>query len=69
MTHVPVLKCPGGGEPYEVRARGELQLAVLIEGLRRDGMELTVSPPQVLMRWAGMVSLPFKLGRSLISLP
>ncbi len=41
---------PGGGEWHEVQARGELQLGVLIEGLRRDGCELAVSPPQVLLR-------------------
>jgi hypothetical protein len=41
---------PGGTEKYEVQARGEMQLAVIIEGLRREGMELAVSPPQVLLR-------------------
>jgi GTP-binding protein len=40
----------GGTEKYEVQARGEMQLAVIIEGLRREGMELAVSPPQVLLR-------------------
>lgn len=40
----------GGTEKYEVQARGEMQLAVVIEGLRREGMELAVSPPQVLLR-------------------
>jgi GTP-binding protein len=40
----------GGTEKYEVQARGEMQLAVVIEGLRREGMELAVSPPQVLYR-------------------
>ncbi|WIA29502.1 hypothetical protein OEZ86_012003 [Tetradesmus obliquus] len=41
---------PGGTEKYEVQARGEMQLAVVIEGMRREGMELAVSPPQVLLR-------------------
>eukprot|EP00775_Hariotina_reticulata_P011018 gene11018-11172_t len=41
---------PGATEKYEVQARGEMQLAVVIEGLRREGLELAVSPPQVLFR-------------------
>jgi GTP-binding protein len=41
----------GGGERYEVQARGELQLGVLIENMRREGLELAVSPPMVLYRW------------------
>jgi GTP-binding protein len=38
------------GETFEVRGRGELQLAVLIEQMRREGFELTVSRPEVIMR-------------------
>ena len=38
------------GDTYEVRGRGELQLAVLIEQMRREGFELTVSRPEVLLR-------------------
>jgi GTP-binding protein len=34
----------------EVAARGELQLAVLIENMRREGYELQVSRPEVLIR-------------------
>jgi len=34
----------------EVAARGELQLAVLIEAMRREGYELQVSRPEVLIR-------------------
>lgn len=37
-------------DSYEVSGRGELQLAVLIETMRREGFELTVGRPQVLMR-------------------
>jgi len=37
------------GDTYEVRGRGELQLAVLIEQMRREGFELTVSRPEVLL--------------------
>jgi GTP-binding protein len=35
---------------WEVRGRGELQLAVLIELMRREGFELTVGKPQVVTR-------------------
>ncbi len=37
-------------DSYEVGGRGELQLGVLIETMRREGFELTVSRPKVLMR-------------------
>ncbi len=36
-------------ETFEVRGRGELQLAVLIEQMRREGYELQVSRPEVLL--------------------
>jgi GTP-binding protein len=35
-------------DTWEVQGRGELQLAVLVETLRREGFELTVGKPQVL---------------------
>ncbi len=38
------------GETFEVRGRGELQLAVLIEQMRREGFELTASRPEVILR-------------------
>jgi GTP-binding protein len=37
-------------EVWEVQGRGELQLAVLVEMMRREGFELTVGKPQVLTR-------------------
>ena len=37
-------------DAWEVHARGELQLAVLVEIMRREGFELTVGKPQVLTR-------------------
>ncbi|MFN4089234.1 MAG: translational GTPase TypA [Alphaproteobacteria bacterium] len=37
-------------DAYEVAGRGELQLAVLIETMRREGYELSVSRPRVLFR-------------------
>ena len=39
-------------DSFEVAGRGELQLAVLIETMRREGFELTVGRPRVLMREA-----------------
>ena len=38
---------------FEVSGRGELQLAVLIETMRREGFELAVSRPRVVMRGEG----------------
>ena len=37
------------GDTFEVRGRGELQLAVLIEQMRREGFELTASRPEVIL--------------------
>jgi GTP-binding protein len=39
-----------GGEAFEVAGRGELQMGVLIENMRREGFELSISRPQVLLR-------------------
>jgi GTP-binding protein len=38
------------GDAYEVGGRGELQLGVLIETMRREGFELSVSRPRVLFK-------------------
>ena len=37
-------------DSWEVQGRGELQLAVLVETMRREGYELTVGKPEVLTR-------------------
>jgi GTP-binding protein len=37
-------------DTWEVQGRGELQLAILVEIMRREGFELTVGQPQVLTR-------------------
>jgi GTP-binding protein TypA/BipA len=37
-------------DAWEVQGRGELQLAVLVELMRREGFELTVGKPQVVIR-------------------
>jgi len=39
-----------GGEAYKVSGRGEMHLAVLIETMRREGFELQISRPEVIMR-------------------
>jgi GTP-binding protein len=41
---------PGLADAVEVRGRGELQMAILIENMRREGFELSVSPPSVLFQ-------------------
>jgi GTP-binding protein len=37
-------------DTWEVQGRGELQLAVLVEAMRREGFELTVGKPEVVTR-------------------
>ncbi len=39
-----------GGEAFVVSGRGELQMGVLIENMRREGFELSISRPRVIMR-------------------
>ena len=40
-------------DAFEVAGRGELQIGVLIENMRREGFELSVSRPRVMMREEG----------------
>ncbi len=48
-------------DAWEVQGRGELQLAILIESMRREGFELTVGKPQVVTRVVeGEVHEPFE---------
>jgi GTP-binding protein len=44
------IKDTPGGEAFEVSGRGELQMGVLIENMRREGFELSISRPQVIMK-------------------
>ncbi|MEM7422836.1 MAG: translational GTPase TypA [Pseudomonadota bacterium] len=39
-----------GGEAFDVAGRGELQMGVLIENMRREGFELSISRPRVLFQ-------------------
>ena len=36
-------------DTFEVRGRGELHLSILIETMRREGYEMAVSKPQVII--------------------
>ncbi|MEX2486628.1 MAG: translational GTPase TypA [Nitriliruptoraceae bacterium] len=48
-------------DTWEVQGRGELQLAVLVETMRREGFELTVGKPRVVTREVdGAVHEPFE---------
>ena len=44
-----------GGDAFEVAGRGELQMGVLIENMRREGFELSISRPQVIFKEEGGV--------------
>ena len=48
----------GMSDAMEVRGRGELQMSILIENMRREGFELSVSPPRVSRAAAGVCNLP-----------
>jgi GTP-binding protein len=54
---------PSTGDQVEVMGRGELQLAILIETMRREGFELSVSRPKILTRLGegGRVMEPMEL--------
>ncbi len=51
----------GRPDAWEVQGRGELALAILVENMRREGFELTVGKPQVVIRRIdGAVHEPFE---------
>ena len=45
-----VSPCPNDGESFIVSGRGELHLSILIENMRREGFELQVSKPEVIIK-------------------
>ncbi len=47
---IRVTEDPNMKDAYEVAGRGELQLGILIETMRREGFELTVSRPRVVFK-------------------
>ena len=58
----------GRADTFEVQGRGELALAVLVELMRREGFELTIGKPEVLLRTIdGVVSEPIE--RLLVEVP
>ncbi len=64
LIHNVALRVEQGETPdkYKVSGRGELHLSVLIETMRREGFELAVSRPQVIMKEIdGVVSEPFEV--------
>ncbi|KAB2967388.1 MAG: translational GTPase TypA [Thermoanaerobaculia bacterium] len=51
LTNVAIrLEPTDSAESFKVSGRGELQLAILIEMMRREGFELSVGKPQVITR-------------------
>jgi GTP-binding protein len=53
LYNVSIRVSPAEGESAEVfnvAARGELQLAVLVETMRREGFELTLGPPRIIVK-------------------
>ncbi len=58
----------GGVDGYRVSGRGELHLSILIENMRREGYEISVSKPEVLMqRIEGKLQEPVE--RVIVNLP
>src|SRR3989441_6379949 len=52
----------GGPDTFKVMGRGELQLAILIEMMRREGYELMVGKPEILTRTVnGKLQEPLEL--------
>ncbi|MBP9717626.1 MAG: GTP-binding protein, partial [Candidatus Pacebacteria bacterium] len=49
------------GDSFEVRGRGEMHIAILLENMRREGYEMAVSQPQVIIKDVeGVKSEPFE---------
>ena len=63
LTNVSIrVEEAGGPDAFKVMGRGELQLAILIEMMRREGFELMVGKPEILTRKVdGKVQEPVEL--------
>lgn len=49
------------GDTFEVKGRGEMHIAILLENMRREGYELSVSQPRVIVKdIEGVKSEPFE---------
>jgi GTP-binding protein len=52
---------PGEGDSYIVKGRGEMHIAILLENMRREGFELSVSQPKAIIKEIdGVTSEPFE---------
>jgi GTP-binding protein len=63
LTNVSIrVEEAGGPDAFKVMGRGELQLAILIEMMRREGYELMVGKPEILTRrLAGVLHEPLEV--------
>lgn len=64
LIHNVALRVEEGNDPdrFKVSGRGELHLAVLLETMRREGYELAVSRPEVILREIdGVICEPYEL--------
>src|SRR6516162_2275992 len=63
LTNVSIrVEQAGGPEAFRVMGRGELQLAILIETMRREGYELMVGKPEILTKTIdGQVNEPVEM--------
>ena len=63
LTNVSIgVEQAGGPDAFKVMGRGELQLAILVETMRREGYELMVGKPVILTRTvAGKLQEPLEL--------
>jgi GTP-binding protein len=63
LTNVSIrVEEAGGPDAFKVMGRGELQLAILIEMMRREGFELSVGKPEILTKTLeGKLSEPLEL--------
>ena len=63
LIHNVALRIEDGEDPdkFKVSGRGELHLSILIENMRREGYELAVSRPEVIVREIdGVLSEPYE---------
>jgi GTP-binding protein len=61
LTNVALRVEELGGEAYRVAGRGELHLSILVEEMRREGYEFSVSRPEVITKMIdGVLCEPFE---------
>lgn len=61
LTNVALRVEELGSEQYRVSGRGELHLSILIESMRREGYEFSVSRPEVILKEVeGVVNEPYE---------